>query len=455
MKGGTMDRGFCIGCVADDFTGAGDVASFFVKAGLTTVLYNGIPNKTETVTTGTQAVVIALKSRTQAREAAVADSLKAFRWLFHEGAKKLYFKYCSTFDSTSEGNIGPVADAVMEEFKFPYTILCPAFPVNGRTVQNGTLYVNGIPLDKSPMGQHPLTPMQESQLVKLIEMQSRYKGVSMAGKEPGQWKKEQETLCAQYGHAYLIPDYYEDIHGEEIAHLFQDITFYTGGSGLAEHVGRRIKPEERRESDTWAVEKGRVDGAAKGRGAAGTHGAVRADDAARAFHKAEALLLAGSCSAATLKQIRRYKDKGYPSYKIDAARVLSGHETSGHIWHFVEQHPGENVLIYSSDTPDHVKQIQKDGKNKISYMLEQLTAELAAKAAELGYRKFIVAGGETSGAVIQRLGYRGFWIGNSITPGVPVMIPLENTGIRLVLKSGNFGQEDFFEQALKELEGEA
>ena len=145
-----MKNKFYIGCVADDFTGAGDVASFFVKAGLVTVLYNGVPEEGQTVREGTQAVVIALKSRTQDRGKAVADSLRAFRWLLQEGARKLYFKYCSTFDSTKEGNIGPVADAVMEEFNYPYTILCPALPVNGRTVRGGKLYVNGVLAQPSP-----------------------------------------------------------------------------------------------------------------------------------------------------------------------------------------------------------------------------------------------------------------------------------------------------------------
>ena len=202
-----MKNKFYIGCVADDFTGAGDVASFFVKAGLVTVLYNGIPDDSHTVAEGTQAVVIALKSRTQDREQAVADSLRAFGWLLQEGARKLYFKYCSTFDSTKEGNIGPVADAVMEKFGYPYTILCPALPVNGRTVEKGKLYVNGVLLEESSMRNHPLTPMRESELGRLIEMQSRYKGISMAGKTKEQWKKEQETLCRQEGHCYLTVSY--------------------------------------------------------------------------------------------------------------------------------------------------------------------------------------------------------------------------------------------------------
>lgn len=446
-----MRKDFCIGCVADDFTGAGDVASFFVKAGLVTVLYNGIPDGGQTVKEGTQAVVIALKSRTQDRGKAVADSLRAFRWLLQEGARKLYLKYCSTFDSTKEGNIGPVADAVMEEFNYPYTILCPALPVNGRTVEGGKLYVNGILLEESSMRNHPLTPMRESELRRLIEMQSRYKGISMSGKEPEQWKREQETLCRREGHCYLIPDYYEEFHGKEIAREFCNLTFYTGGSGLAEHVGRLMA--EKVMADREAVVSGEACGIGEVRGKEKICGNENVYSKEDACGRQEALLLAGSCSEATLRQIRSYEEGGYPCYRIEAGSVLTGEETAEHIWSYVEMHPGENVLVYSSASPEQVKKIQEKGKERISFMLEQLTAELAARAAGSGYRRLIVAGGETSGAVIQRLGYQGYWIGRSIAPGVPVMIPLEDTGMRLVLKSGNFGQDDFFSRAVKELEG--
>lgn len=448
-----MEKKFYIGCVADDFTGAGDVASFFVKAGLVTVLYNGIPDDSHTVAEGTQAVVIALKSRTQDREQAVADSLRAFGWLLQEGARKLYFKYCSTFDSTKEGNIGPVADAVMEKFGYPYTILCPALPVNGRIVEKGKLYVNGVLLEESSMRNHPLTPMRESELGRLIEMQSRYKGISMAGKTKEQWKKEQETLCRQEGHCYLIPDYYEESHGKEIAREFCDITFYTGGSGLAEHVGRLLAEKAMADRDADVDVSGEACGKEEACGREKVCDKEEEYGKEKACSRQEALLLAGSCSEATLRQIRSYEKGGYPCYRIDAGCVLRGEETAEHIWNIVKMHPGENMLVYSSDSPEQVRKIQEEGKEKISFMLEQLTAELAARAAGSGYRRLIVAGGETSGAVIQRLGYQGFWIGHSIAPGVPVMVPLEDTRMRLALKSGNFGQEDFFSRAVKELEG--
>lgn len=289
------------------------------------------------------------------------------------------------------------------------------------------------------MRNHPLTPMRESDLGRLIEMQSRYKGISMAGKTQEQWREEQETLCRQEGHCYLIPDYYEESHGKDIAREFCGITFYTGGSGLAEHVGRLM------------AENAHGNGEAHGKENA--HGKGEACGKEKVCGRQDALLLAGSCSEATLRQIRSYEEGGFPCYRIEARRVLTGQETAGHIWSFAEMHPGENVLLYSSDSPEQVRKIQEEGKEKISFMLEQLMAELAARAVGSGCRRLIVAGGETSGAVIQRLGYQGFWIGHSIAPGVPVMIPLEDTSMRLVLKSGNFGQEDFFSRSVKELEG--
>ena len=171
---------FFLGVVADDFTGASDAASFLEKAGVSTVLFSGIPGQTREAVKKAQAVVIALKSRTAPRDEAVEESLKAFLWLKEMGAEKLYFKYCSTFDSTAEGNIGPVIDAVLERFHIPYTVICPSLPVNGRTVKNGLLYVNGVLLENSPMRDHPLTPMRDSSLPRLLEAQGRYKGVAVS-----------------------------------------------------------------------------------------------------------------------------------------------------------------------------------------------------------------------------------------------------------------------------------
>lgn len=419
-----MIRSIYIGCVADDFTGASDIASFFVKSGLRTILLNGIPEQTTLPSLSADAVVIALKSRTAPKEQAVKDSLTAFSLLKELGAQKLYFKYCSTFDSTEEGNIGPVADAVMETFQIPYTILCPALPVNGRTVKDGKLYVNGVLLEDSPMKDHPLTPMRESRLSRLIGMQSRYQGVAIGDARHASFSSIANSYCQHDGHCYLIPDYEKEEDGAELARIFKDLVFYTGGSGLAEHLGRQYL----RQQHAYSVKpiETRTEG--------------------------HALLLSGSCSLATLEQIASYQAKEYPCYKINVEKVLRGEETTEQIFQFIRRYPDDNVLIYSSDKPEMVKKAQANGQKAVSEALETLMETLAVRAVLEGFPKIIVAGGETSGAVIRGLGQQGFWIGKSIAPGVPVMIPIENTHLRLVLKSGNFGQKDFFERAIQELE---
>lgn len=169
-----MPEKLLLGCVADDFTGGSDAASHLAAGGLNTILCNGVPAPGFVPPEGCEAVVIALKSRTQETESAVADSMKAARWLAEQGAEQLYVKYCSTFDSRPCGNIGPIVDAILEAFNVPGTVLCPALPSNGRVVRDGILYVNGVPLAESPMKDHPLTPMWESRVAKLMEPQGKY-----------------------------------------------------------------------------------------------------------------------------------------------------------------------------------------------------------------------------------------------------------------------------------------
>lgn len=231
-----------LGCIADDFTGASDAASFLVKGGMSVRLYNGIPdiqaqdNETGRQEEEAQAVVIALKSRTQETARAVADSLAAARFLISQGVKQIYFKYCSTFDSTPTGNIGPVADALMDFMKAHYTILCPALPVNGRTVEDGRLMVDGIPLHHSHMKNHPLTPMWDSRIDKLMEPQSRYSCRCMGARELDDFAagvdsgKTGDRLSG--GPFYIIPDYRSQEDGERIASMFGHLPLLTGGSGL-------------------------------------------------------------------------------------------------------------------------------------------------------------------------------------------------------------------------------
>lgn len=411
-----MKEKIILGCIADDFTGASDAASFLVKGGMKTLLFNGVPS--EENLEECQAVVIALKTRTQETKAAVRDTLEAATWLKKQGAEQLYIKYCSTFDSTREGNIGPVMDALLEEYDVPCTILCPALPVNGRTVKDGHLYVNGVPLHESPMKDHPLTPMWDSDIKNLMEAQSRYTCVKVSRREMAEEKNVKGENAEGKKHWYVIPDYTEDEDAKLIVERYADLPILSGGSGILTELARYHVSEK---EDGTQAETG-VSGAA--------------------------LLLAGSCSKATREQIAYYQKSGKPSMKMDPVRLMNREQKAEEIWGFIEDHKGEDVLIYSSDSPEAVKEIQKKGREKVAELLESTTAALARKAVEHGYQRIIVAGGETSGAVTKGLQFSSYIIGESVAPGVPVMTPRNHKDIRLVLKSGNFGQEDFFEKAL-------
>lgn len=409
-----------LGCVADDFTGASDAASFLAKGGMPVLLTNGVP---EQEPRDTEAVVIALKSRTQETRAAVSDSLAAVKWLKARGAKQIYIKYCSTFDSTPKGNIGPIADAAMEYLGARYTVLCPGLPANGRTVTEGRLYVNGVPLDESHMKNHPLTPMWDSRIAELMRPQSRYGCMELHKEDMALPDAEIYAKIEKFGegreHFYVIPDHEDDDDGRRIAELFGGLALLTGGSGILEPLAKRAAK----------------DGFSAPPYTQGTEG--------------RAILLAGSCSKATLAQIKYFIDNGGRAFKVNPAAMLRGDSDAGKIWRFAEEGGEAPTLIYSSDTSDKVKEAQTFGQEAVASLLENTMAELAKRALDAGYKRIIVAGGETSGAVTRGLGFSAFHIGRSVAPGVPVMTPYGTPDVRLVLKSGNFGQEDFFERALK------
>lgn len=447
-----------LGVVADDFTGASDAASMLAEAGVPTVLFNGVPEKMPTLRKDVRAIVIAEKTRTIPAEEAVKEMLTAFAWLRAHGAEQLYFKYCATFDSTEKGNIGPVADAVLEKCGYPYTVLVPALPVNGRTVRNGELFVNGIPLAESHMRNHPLTPMKESDVCRLIEMQSPHRGyrVSIEELEERKYGRVQvasrrdlraEELVEKY---YLVPDYYEDAHGDLIAEAFHDLPFLTGGSGLCGALGRRyacLHPELRMaNADDREAEDRKRAVSDSARDAMSEKLETLADEG-------KTLLLAGSCSKITLEQIEDYQEKGRANLFIDPVKLVKGTIDASTILTAVKA-TGDAVLVYSSQKPEEMRKTQTLGLEKVSAQLESTMGVLARTAVEAGYTRIISAGGETSGAVTKALGYTAFYIGKSVAPGVPIMTPVENPTLRIVLKSGGFGQKDFFERAVKMTEAE-
>ncbi len=422
-----------LGVVADDFTGASDAASFLVQAGVRTVMFSGVPEVLPELEEDTAAVVVAMKTRTIPAEEAVKEMLDAFRWLKEIGAKQLYFKYCATFDSTAKGNIGPVADAVLEEWKLPCTILCPALPVNGRTVRDGKLYVNGILLSESHMKNHPLTPMTESDVTKLIEMQSKYRAEKISAEE---MKKGIKNTGEGGEIRYLVPEFYEEQHGDLIADTFGDLPFLTGGSGLCGALGRRyMRQKKTAENEVPQAGGAMQDSADSSKAAPGKDGG-------------KALLLAGSCSRITLEQIADYKAKGHPSLQILPEKLLAGEQSAETAFAWAEA-AGSGALIYSSQSPEEMRASQALGQERVAEAIEQTMSDLAAMAVDSGWTRIISAGGETSGAVTRALGYTSFYIGKSAAPGVPVMTPVERPELRIVLKSGGFGQTDFFERAEK------
>lgn len=425
-----MIGGF-FGVVADDFTGASDAASFLVASGVSTVLFNGIPSELPELRKETEAIVIALKSRTEPVEQAVLESLDAFEWLKKVNARKFYFKYCSTFDSTDAGNIGPVTDAVLEKYNIPYTLLCPSLPINGRTVRDGKLYVYGVPLAESHMKNHPLTPMRKSKISELMAIQGKYSCIDISSADLTDncimHKIEQRLSMSGDDHCYVVPDYWNDAQGDLIAERFWDIPFLTGGSGLIGALGKRfVKISNNKIID----------------------GEAYASCGISERRDTPAVLMAGSCSVATLKQIDAFKKSGAPCLKIEADKLYSGEQTVDTIWNWIENCQ-ESALLYSSSSDDDIRLNQTKYGTQVADLIEGTFSSLAVRALQAGYGRFIVAGGETSGAVMKALGFETFYIGSNVAPGVPVMIPTENPSLRLVLKSGNFGQEDFFKVALE------
>lgn len=403
------------GCIADDFTGAADAASFLQAGGMNVVLINGVPGQSwDALGIGEMdAAVIALKCRSEKPEKAVEQVLRAAKWLKGAGAEKFYYKYCSTFDSTEKGNIGPVCDSLLEWSGQRFTVLCPSLPVNGRTVKHGILYVNGVPLEDSPMRLHPVNPMKKSRIKDLMEPQSKYPCCG-AGKPD---------------HYYLIPDYESEEDGDVIARLYGDLTVLTGGSGLCGALARYY---------TGKSHARKTDG----------EGDKREEGPEESIKKT--LFLAGSCSQATRAQIKYYLEKGKAGLRIDPEELIGNPQTLDMAKRKIERMSKE-LLIYSADLSGDCKKNTGRSQEEKSAVLDWAFGELAEWAAACKIKVLAAAGGETSGAVTKKLGCRYFCIGKSITPGVPVLLPEHDSSMKLVLKSGNFGGEDFFIKVSEEM----
>jgi uncharacterized protein YgbK (DUF1537 family) len=415
-----------LGAIADDFTGATDLAGMLVKHGMRTVQMIGVPQVTPPV--DTDAVVIALKTRTVPAEEAIAASLAALEWLRDAGCRQFFFKYCSTFDSTDRGNIGPVAEALMDALHTDFTIACPAFPANGRAVFRGYLFVGDVLLDESGMRNHPLTPMTDSNLVRVLGRQTRRK-VGLVRHErvrAGAAQIRQAFLDAlRDGVGMAIVDATSDADLMAIGAACREMPLVTGGSGIAMGLAANFR-EQGLPADAPAGELPRVEG--------------------------REAVISGSCSAATQRQVAAMEARG-PAFRVDPLRVAAGADVVGEAveWAAARLDDGP-VLIYATADAATVEEVQKAlGAERAGALVEATLAALACRLVDAGVRRLIVAGGETAGAVVGTLRVAGLRIGREIDPGVPWTVSLGDRPLALALKSGNFGTDDFFLKAWSSL----
>ncbi|MCW5623198.1 MAG: four-carbon acid sugar kinase family protein [Burkholderiales bacterium] len=409
-----------LGCIADDFTGATDLANTLVKAGMRTVQLLGVPRAGLTIPDA-DAIVVALKSRSNPAPEAVSMSLAALTWLRAAGARQYYFKYCSTFDSTDRGNIGPVADALCDALGTPFTVFNPAFPTNKRTVYQGYLFVGDMLLSESGMRHHPLTPMTDPSLPRVLARQtSRKVGLVPYGTVVRGVAAIRESFDSlqREGVRHAVLDAITDEHLLTLGEACADLALITGGSGMA--MGLPANFVRR-----GLLEPGRVS-------------ALPAIDG-------PAAVLSGSCSTATQQQVSDMR-RTHDAFEIDALAVADGRDVAREALEWASTRLSERpVLIYSTADPKTVESVQvRLGRDHAGALVEATLSQIAKGLVARGVRRLVVAGGETSGAVVSALGVQGLQIGAEIDPGVPWTASLGEQRLALALKSGNFGTPDFF-----------
>jgi len=417
-----------LGCIADDFTGATDLANNLVRAGMRTVQTIGVPSDHQAI--DADAIVVALKSRTIAAQDAIAQSLQAYAWLKAQGVQQIYFKYCSTFDSTPEGNIGPVTEALMDAIFGQgqgFTIACPAFPENNRTLFKGHLFVGDVLLSDSGMRHHPLTPMTDANLVRVMQSQTQRKvGLvehACVAAGPDAIRARFQALQAEGAGVAIV----DAISNQDLLNMGQalaDAPLVTAGSGVA--IGL---------PQNWQA-----------RGLLSTN--LKADTLPHA--SGYQAVVSGSCSVATNEQVRHWQQAGQPAFAVDPLAIASGTDVVQQALDWaVPQLPHGPVLIYATAEPDAVKAIQHQlGVAHAGELVERTLSHIAKGLVQAGVRQLVVAGGETSGAVVQALDVERMVIGPQIDPGVPWTSVSSSVchgdTVHITLKSGNFGTHDFF-----------
>ena len=412
-----------LGAIADDFTGATDLANTLVRQGMRTVQLIGLP--TRPAPAAVDAVVVALKSRTTPAAEAVALSLAALEWLDRAGARQILFKYCSTFDSTDQGNIGPVADALLEALGADFTVFCPAFPENGRTIYRGYLFVGEMLLSESGMRDHPLTPMRDANLRRVLARQTPHKVGLVPLEVVSRGAVAVRADFARLRHEgcrHAILDAVSDADLLTLGEALADLRLITGGSGIAlglpENFRRVGLLERTQQADSLPSVRG------------------------------AAAVISGSCSTATLAQVVAMR-QSHPVFEVDPLALAEGQPVAARALNWAAPQLGdEPLLISASAAPERVHAVQQRlGRERAGGLVERALAEIARGLVERGVRRLVIAGGETSGAIVQALGITGLRIGRQIDPGVPWTASLGEPTLALALKSGNFGREDFFMRA--------
>jgi uncharacterized protein YgbK (DUF1537 family) len=425
----TLGRKLALGCIADDYTGASDLANTLTRCGLRTVQTIGVPSD-DLALPEVDAVVVSLKSRSIEAGLAVSHSRSAEKWLRGHGAAHVLFKICSTFDSTDAGNIGPVMDALRGDSGDSIVLVTPAFPETGRTVYQGNLFVGSVPLNESPLKDHPLNPMHDSNLVRVLARQSQTKiglvDLATLARGPDAVRARLADLAGK-GVGAVIADAVFECDLETIGRVALDHRLSVGASGLGLGLARALVASGKAKSNTANAMSDVVVGG-------------------------PAACLAGSCSQATLQQIAS-AERVMPVLHLDPDRVVAGQDEARRALAWAKDRLGDGpILIASSSTPDQVAALQsRHGRDAAGHAIEQAMADIAEGLVESGVRRLVVAGGETSGAVVDRLRIPGFLVGAEIAAGVPVLraVGAKDGAMLLALKSGNFGGPEFFSDALE------
>lgn len=413
-----------LGCIADDFTGASDLANTLARQGMRTVQFSGVPEGNDVP--NCEAAVVALKTRSIEPRYAVEQSLAALEWLRRKGCRQFLFKYCSTFDSTPEGNIGAVAEALLQALDAPCAVVCPVFPATGRTLYMGHLFVGDRLLSESGMQNHPLNPMTDPDIRRWLQRQTAVEvGLVAYGAVREGSDSIRAAIAAETGKGrkLIVVDAVADADLMAIGRALADHVLITGGSGIALGLPDNFRAQ----------------------------GLLRDVGSDFTPAKGKAAVISGSCSRASLAQVKAYL-RSHPGLAVDGGDIVSGRTTATSALDFFRAHADEAPIIYSTAEPDQVKVTQeKYGRAEVAHAVERFFSDVAEGLLDAGVVRLAVGGGETSGAIVTALAVPHMLVGPEIDPGIPALAAAGARPVRLALKSGNFGTEDFYEKALRML----